>query len=461
MDFYQLCFGFCALLTGGLFYSSRSDSQQSAHSPEFKAFQKTYLIAYLFAFAGDWLQGPHVYALYSSYGYSQADIATLFVAGFGSSMIFGTFIGSLADKMGRKKAATLYCLIYIGSCLTKHFANYWMLMLGRFLGGIATSLVYSVFESWMVSEHSARGFDEDWMKDTFSKAMLGNSLVAILSGIVAQYVAGIAQLHPLSDGSSMYVGGSTAPFDVALFFLLLCLFQITTTWNENFGQSKSADDVGISFRALEQAVQTIKNDKKTLLIGSISSLFEGSMFTFVFMWTPMLQELSVTNKDELPFGLIFATFMLCCMSGSSLFGILSNRMKTDRIAFLMLCASGASLAMGAVNSSLELVYLGFLVFEGCVGIYWPTMGTMKGMYVPDGQRAAIYNVFRFPLNGIVLFVLKMNMSSSQKIASICIMLASAAYLQTLLCKAIAQTPKSTGTDTELEQMEEGSNDATE
>ena len=40
-----------------------------------------------------------MYALYSSYGFSQHDIAVLFVAGFGSSMVFGTFVGALADKL--------------------------------------------------------------------------------------------------------------------------------------------------------------------------------------------------------------------------------------------------------------------------------------------------------------------------------------------------------------------------
>jgi hypothetical protein len=46
----------------------------------------------------DWLQGPYVYALYESYGYDSSDIAKLFITGFGSSMIFGTFVGSLADS---------------------------------------------------------------------------------------------------------------------------------------------------------------------------------------------------------------------------------------------------------------------------------------------------------------------------------------------------------------------------
>lgn len=48
--------------------------------------------------AGDWLQGPYVYALYADYNMSKHDIEVLFVAGFGSSMIFGTVVGSFADK---------------------------------------------------------------------------------------------------------------------------------------------------------------------------------------------------------------------------------------------------------------------------------------------------------------------------------------------------------------------------
>ena len=48
--------------------------------------------------AGDWLQGPYVYALYQHYGFDRGAIGSLFIAGFGSSMVFGTLVGSLADK---------------------------------------------------------------------------------------------------------------------------------------------------------------------------------------------------------------------------------------------------------------------------------------------------------------------------------------------------------------------------
>jgi len=58
--------------------------------------------SYLFGFfttGADWLQGPHVYALFSSHGMTSKQINQLFVVGFGSSMVFGTVVGSFADKL--------------------------------------------------------------------------------------------------------------------------------------------------------------------------------------------------------------------------------------------------------------------------------------------------------------------------------------------------------------------------
>ena len=48
--------------------------------------------------AADWMQGPYVYALYDNYGMTPYDINVLFVAGFGSSMVVGTAVGSFADR---------------------------------------------------------------------------------------------------------------------------------------------------------------------------------------------------------------------------------------------------------------------------------------------------------------------------------------------------------------------------
>ena len=43
----------------------------------FGRFQRIYLLVYGLAVAGDWLQGPHVYALYQSYSLSKHQIGLL------------------------------------------------------------------------------------------------------------------------------------------------------------------------------------------------------------------------------------------------------------------------------------------------------------------------------------------------------------------------------------------------
>lgn len=101
-------------------------------------------------------------------------------------MIFGTIVGSLADKHGRKRAALIYVITYTFGCFTKHFNSFWILCMGRVFCGIATSLLYSAFESWLVAEHFKRGFNGDWLGGTFSQAVfLGNinGLMAIIAGL--------------------------------------------------------------------------------------------------------------------------------------------------------------------------------------------------------------------------------------------------------------------------------------
>lgn len=98
-------------------------------------------------------QGPYVYALYEFYKFNMAQIGQLFIVGFGSSMVFGTFIGGLADRYGRKLNCIVFTVLYSLSCLTKHSPSFEVLLVGRLLGGVATSILMSAFETWMIHEH--------------------------------------------------------------------------------------------------------------------------------------------------------------------------------------------------------------------------------------------------------------------------------------------------------------------
>jgi len=188
--------------------------------PAFRAFQRQYLVVYVIIMTADWLQGTNMYTLYQSYG---TDISTLFITGFTSSAIFGTIVGLYVDRWGRKFGCIIYLLIEIVVNVFEHFNNFPLLMLGRVLGGVSTSLLFSAFESWMVSEHRKKGFPEEWLADTFSTASFLNGSCAIFSGFLAQLVCD--QL------------GEIGPFQAAIAFTALALVFVAF-WEENYGGDK-------------------------------------------------------------------------------------------------------------------------------------------------------------------------------------------------------------------------------
>ncbi|BAT11688.1 Os10g0519600, partial [Oryza sativa Japonica Group] len=316
---------------------------------------------------------------------------------------FGTIVGSLADKQGRKRACITYCISYILSCITKHSPEYKILMIGRVLGGIATSLLFSAFESWLVAEHNKRGFDPQWLSITFSKAIfLGNGLVAIIAGLFANLLADNLGFGPV------------APFDAAACFLAIGMAIILSSWSENYGDTSDNKDLIAQFKV---AAKAIASDEKIALLGAIQSLFEGSMYTFVFLWTPALSP----NDEEIPHGFIFATFMLSSMLGSSIASrLLARKLKVEGYMQIVFSISAFTLFLPVVTNFLVppssvkgggisfggcLQLLGFCIFESCVGIFWPSIMKMRSQYIPEEARSTIMNFFRIPLNLFVCVVL--------------------------------------------------------
>jgi hypothetical protein len=355
-------------------------------------------------------------------------------------------------------------------------------MAGRLLGGVATSLLFSVFEAWLIGAHAnanvmvrrvikttdgrggVRYFSipgrsnamacpsvrnphspsspspsssslsssssttyrcciQSHLGKSFSYAQYGNSVVAILAGQVANRAAGYREFGPASEGSGFYVGGYLGPFDVSLLALIACGLLAAYLWEENYGgdskgggggddgdgESDDGKAESTATGALKGAFEATVRNPDVLSCGIISSLFEGSMYIFVFMWTPALTTLAKAEMgdtfDGLPFGVIFSTFMVCCMAGSSIFSIAMERMKPEQLAVIVFGVAAFAFLMVVYSGGATTTFLAMNLFEVCVGMYFPSMGTMKGMIVPENKRAAIYNLFRIPLNFIVLFSL--------------------------------------------------------
>ena len=163
------------------------------------------------------------------------------------------------------------------------------------------------------------------------------------------------------------------------------------------------------------------------------------MYIFVFMWTPALKNLTPKEEGEdsvsLPFGLIFSTFMVCCMAGSSLFSILVERIKVEVLGIAVMLVSSMAMMAIVFSTSDVVSFVCMNLFEMCVGMYWPIMGTMKGGIVPEDQRAAIYNLFRIPLNFIVLTSLLTDLTPTQSFLANTTMLAVGTVCQTMLMKS--------------------------
>lgn len=359
---------------------------------KFSRFQKNYLVVYSLVIISDWLQGPYVYQLYKDYGYGLADISLLFVAGFLSSAVLGTLAGSISDKVGRKFMCMVFCGVYALSCLTKLSPKFPILIFGRITGGIATSLLFSVFEAWMVSEHFSRGFKDSLLSETFGWATFLNGFVAILSGVLANFLVDI--------------WGPVAPFMAAIVFLVAASFIISTTWVENYG-NESASTSKPAFAALVEGIALVRSDFKILAAGSMQTFFESTMYTFVFLWPPVLGGTIDSTVESLPFGIIFAALMVSIMIGSVFFRMaMKQKISHEDVIKWVFLVAAISFLIPALNiKSPPMVFLGFNLFEWCCGLYFPAMGTIRSKVIPEEIRATVMNLFRIPLNLIVVITL--------------------------------------------------------
>lgn len=103
--------------------------------------------------------------------------------------------------------ALAYVVIYALSCATKHSPNYNVLMVGRLLGGTATSILFSVFESWVVAEH--RRVLQNRAVCSWSK-LSSHSGARRREGCFGGTFVGDGRLASLSTGSDVIAGSGAS-----------------------------------------------------------------------------------------------------------------------------------------------------------------------------------------------------------------------------------------------------------
>ena len=301
------------------------------------------------------------------------------------------------DKYGRKRGCVLYCVLEIIINLLEHTPNFKLLLAGRVMGGMSTSLLFSVFESWYITAHRQRGFPEELIQQTFSLASVGNGLVAVSAGVLAQLAADVA--------------GEIGPFQLAIALTVLALVLILAFFDENTGGNVTTISAGFT-----KGFGAIRQSPAILLVAWGQTLFEGATYTFVFMWVPVMISL-VGPPPSLPTGLVFSCFMLCITMGGFIFDALSDNGVSIE-AITALCCAAATVAMAGCSvapDTFRVVFACFLLLEVSVGASYAAYATLRARLIPEDQRATVTNLFRVPLNMCVVLGTKLTDSYSPRL----------------------------------------------
>jgi len=330
----------------------------------------------------DWFQGTNMYTLYSSYG---VNISALFITGFLTGAIMAGPVGIMIDKYGRKRMCIVYLVLEIIINCMEHVNHFSVLWISRVLGGITTNILFTGFESWMNAEHRKRNFPQEWVADTFGKASFINGLSAISAGILAQFAADAM--------------GEIGPFKVAIALTALALVFVVW-WPENYGGKEGGSEAENDTKTL--AWNKITTDRKVFLMGSVNALFEGSMYSFVFMWVPTM--IGALKGSALPSGLVFASLMCCISLGGALFSpsMLLSLAPAEYIGVGCFVVGALALAVPVFCEGLAPVLGAFCVFETCVGVFFPCGGVLRSKVIPDELTGSVTNMFRLPLNSLVV-----------------------------------------------------------
>lgn len=119
----------------------------------------------------------------------------------------------------------IYCLLEVIINYFEQFPIFVGLLMSRILGGITTNLLFSVFESWLVTEHRMRGFEEDKLEIILRDSTIVSNSAAIVSGYIA---------HCLAENF-----GPVGPFEGAVVLTIIALIIVGSTWTENYGSAST------------------------------------------------------------------------------------------------------------------------------------------------------------------------------------------------------------------------------
>lgn len=157
---------------------------------------------------------------------SEGTVAILYATTYASAAISALFTGFLADRYGRRAACLVFCACHSIACLTVLSTWLPIIFAGRVLAGIAFTLLWTVFESWMVTEWNARGLEgrDDGadgevlsLGSMFGLMTTSNCMAAIFGGVLGHCIV-------------LVLGSRTTPFLVGIGLEAVAAILMLKNW---------------------------------------------------------------------------------------------------------------------------------------------------------------------------------------------------------------------------------------
>lgn len=222
------------------------------------------------------------------------------------------------------------------------------------------------------------------------------AFISFSSAIAAGLVGEVVTRTPFRAGV-VASGGHLLAFDISAGVLVLCCGLILATWTENYGSQAEG--------WASTAVLACLKDTCVWALGLATAFWDTATFLFVFSWTPAVEALSV---GTVPYGLIFTTYMLAAMLGCASYEHLARLVPAEAVV-CGVCALGLVFHFAMASflrvGSLTGLFLSFVGFEFCIGLFEPASSDLKGRYVAENVRMTIYNIYRIPHTVIIVVVL--------------------------------------------------------
>jgi hypothetical protein len=171
---------------------------------------------------------------------------------------------------GRKKLCLVFCITYTFACLCINVPYLPVLLLGRLTAGVSTSILFSVFESWLVSSANSLAIPSSDLSSIFGRATLINGFVAAGTGVVSNQLVSFTRSF-------------ASPFIASGGLLVLAYFVIKARWAENYGGRGGITVASVDpfqLRRLAQAWKIVRNGEYRFQWSAYTlTMFVGSTHT--------------------------------------------------------------------------------------------------------------------------------------------------------------------------------------